>query len=168
MKSYLKKALNLLFWLLDKVDKKHYILWYPKYLCWLGVDIDAVDAQGTWISPTIFLDSSNYSMIHIGKNVTISFDVAILVHDYSIVHAARERGRVCHSIINKPVFIGNNCFVGARTMILPGSIIGDNCIIGAGSVVRGQLEPKSIYAGDPCVRIGSIENFAEKYKNLMK
>lgn len=71
--------LNVLFWVLDKIDKKRYISLYPKYLKWLGVNIETDDIEGTWISPTVFLDSSGYSLISIGKGVTISFDVSILV-----------------------------------------------------------------------------------------
>lgn len=36
----------------------------------------------------------------------------------------------------KPISVGNNVFVGARSVILPGTFIGDNCIIGAGAVVK--------------------------------
>ena len=58
----------------------------------MGVDINTEESEDTWISPTIFLDSARYDYIHIGKNVTISFDVTVLVHDYSIVHAGRTVG----------------------------------------------------------------------------
>lgn len=45
---------------------------------------------------------------------------------------------------NKKVVIGNFCWIGARTTILPGVTIGDGAVIGAGSVVhmmyqKGQL-----------------------------
>ena len=40
-------------------------------------------------SPTVFFDSARYDLIEIGKNVTISFDAVILVHDFSIKHVAR-------------------------------------------------------------------------------
>ncbi|MBR2044934.1 MAG: acyltransferase [Agathobacter sp.] len=178
-----KKLLNILFWILDKVDKKRYISLYPKYLKWLGINIDTKDVVGTWISPTVFWDSSGYSLISIGKSVTISFDVSILVHDFSIVHAARAVGKEVivrnsdaskkgelkdRSIIKKKVCIGNNVFIGAKTLVLPGSTIGDNCIIGGGSVVTGVLEENSIYAGNPCKKIGNVEDFANKYHFLLE
>lgn len=132
MVKYFKKSLNILFFIMDKIAKKQFIRMYPKYLHWLGVNIDPKTYEGTWISPSIFIDSSKYDFINIGKQVTISFDVSILVHDYSIVHAARTIGKQVSSIIYKPVIIGNNVFVGAKTVILPGTVIGDNCIIGGG------------------------------------
>lgn len=160
--------LNEFFWILDKVNKRVFIKMYPGYLRWLGVKIDSKNFDRTWISPTLFLDSADYSRITIGKNVTISFDVAILTHDFSIIHAARVVGKETKTIINKEVIIGNNVFIGAKSLILPGAIIGDNCIIGGGTVVRGKLIPNSIYAGNPCKKLCSIEEFVDKYSDLLK
>ena len=38
---------------------------------------------------------------------------------------------------SKPISIGKNCWIGANTVILKGTVIGDNCVIGAGSVISG-------------------------------
>lgn len=61
MGTYVKKSLNSLFWLMDKVDKKYYLKLYPRYLKWLGIQIDSESVAGTWISPTTFFDSSKYN-----------------------------------------------------------------------------------------------------------
>ena len=166
---YLKKSINVVFWLLDKVSKKNFCKLYPKYLNWLGIKIDTNKIENMWISPTTFFDSSHYDLISIGEMVTISFGVSILVHDYSIVHAMRicEPNKKCSNIIYNNVKIGNNVFIGARTIILPGTNIGDNCIIGAGSVVKGELKSNTIYCGNPARPIGSISDFAEKHKSLL-
>ena len=134
VKTYIKKSFNVLLWCLEKISKKAYVKLYPKYLSWLGIKVDAKNCEQTWISPTVFFDSSQYDLIEIGKNVTISFGVKVLVHDFSIKHAARA---ICKedkvkSSIRQPVKIGNNVFIGAETMILPGTVICDNCIVGGG------------------------------------
>lgn len=167
MGAYVKKSVNNLFWLMDKVDKKHYLKLYPHYLKWLGIQIDSENVAGTQISPTTFFDSSKYNYIEIGKAVTISFGVSILVHDFSIVHATRSIGKKTNAIIYKRVKIGNNVFIGAKSTILPGSTIGDNCIVGGKTVVRGHLDANSIYAGNPCKKIGSVDDFTQKYKELI-
>ena len=43
-----------------------------------------------------------------------------------------------------------------------GSIIGDNVIIGAHSVVTGRILSDSVYAGNPAVRIMSLEDYRQK------
>jgi len=47
--------------------------------------------------------------------------------------------------------IGNDVWVGARSIILPGAKIGDGAVIGAGSVVTKNIAPYSISAGTPAV-----------------
>ncbi len=164
--KYLKKSLNILFWILDKVSKKAYKKVYPSYLRWLGVVIDQDTDSETWISPTCFFDSAAYNRIRIGRNVTISFEVTILVHDYSIVHAGNAIGKRVKKIIVDDVHIGNNVFIGAKSILLPGTFIGDNVIIGSGAVVKGRVTENSVYGGNPAKRICSIDEYAEKHMDM--
>ena len=46
-------------------------------------------------------------------------------------------------------FIGNNCFIGVRSLICPGVKIGDECVIGAGSVVTKDIPSNSMAVGVP-------------------
>lgn len=46
--------------------------------------------------------------------------------------------------------IGNNVYIGAHCVILPGVTIGNNVVIGAGSVVSKDIPSRSIAAGNPC------------------
>lgn len=55
--------------------------------------------------------------------------------------------------------IGNNVFVGAKSIVLPGTIIHDNVVIGAGSVVKGELEAGWVYAGIPARKIKRLEEY---------
>ena len=49
----------------------------------------------------------------------------------------------------KPIVIGNDVWIGARVIILPGVHVGDGAVIGAGSVVTKDVEAYSIVAGNP-------------------
>jgi maltose O-acetyltransferase len=54
------------------------------------------------------------------------------------------------------VIIGNNCWIGAKAIILKDVILGDNCIVGAGAVVTHSFPPGSVLAGVPAKLIKSI------------
>lgn len=74
--------------------------------------------------------------IHVGPYSYVAFDARILSHDM-------PRG------LRRHTRIGANCFIGGRSLILPGVEIGDNCIVGAGSVVTKSVPPNCIVAGNP-------------------
>ena len=74
--------------------------------------------------------------LHIGSYTYVAFDAAILCHDTS-------RG------LYLDTFIGENCFIGARSIIMPGVHIGNGCIVGAGSVVTRDVPDNCAVAGNP-------------------
>ena len=92
--------------------------------------------QGTAISMSAKLDKTNPQGLHIGKYSVITFGVAILTHDYV-------------NQLNRDVRIGDNCFIGAHAIILPGVTIGDSCIVAAASVVARDVPAGSLVAGNP-------------------
>ncbi len=52
--------------------------------------------------------------------------------------------------------IGNDVWICANTIILPGVTIGDGAVVGAGSVVRHDIPPHTFAAGNPCRTIRAI------------
>lgn len=92
--------------------------------------------------------------VHIGENTAIAFEVRVMTHD-------RTRGLYVHTRI------GKNCFIGGRSMILPGVVIGDNCVVGAGSVVTKSVPPRCVVAGNPAriirenIEVGSFGRFLD-------
>lgn len=101
--------------------------------------------------------------LKIGNDVHITKDVMILTHDYS--YSVLERMENPVSLRSqKFTIIGNNVFIGMRSIILAGANIGDNVIIGAGSVVTGTVDSNSVYAGNPAKKVCTIEEHKEKLK----
>gem|GEM_PF-6314901 len=49
-----------------------------------------------------------------------------------------------------PVHIGENCWIGAGALIMPGVTIGDNSVIGTGSVVTKDIPANVVAYGNPC------------------
>ena len=65
------------------------------------------------------------------------------------------------TVIRKTVQIGDFSWLGARTIILPGTTIGEGAIIQAGSVVHGEIPPYSIAGGNPAkvFKMRDVEHF---------
>lgn len=144
-----------------------YMRRYTKLLQKEGLNIADYNYHG-YIHPSVWIDSSsNYSLVKIGEAVTLSKDVIILTHDYSIrnaINAYESNPENTKYRFLKPVTIGRNCFVGARAILLPGTTIGDNVIIGAGSVVKGDIPSDTIWAGAPAKRICELPEFYIRHK----
>lgn len=60
-------------------------------------------------------------------------------------------------VASKPIVIGKDVFIGARSIILKGVTIGDGAVVGAGSVVSRDVQPNTIVAGNPAVLVKNIE-----------
>lgn len=89
---------------------------------------------------------SNY--VTIGKYVMMGPNCLI----YTANHEFKDCNKpMCFQKWQKPepVVIGNDVWIGARVIILPGVTIGDGAIIGAGSVVTKDVMPYSIVGGNP-------------------
>lgn len=94
-------------------------------------------------------------LITIGNHVSITTSTFI-THDGG-VWVFREQNPTIDII--KPIKIGNNVFIGADCLILPGVTIGDNVVLGARSVVTKDLADNGVYAGVPARFIKSIDDY---------
>ena len=98
-------------------------------------------------------------LVTIGNNVTISAPVQLLTHDNSIIKMSHGESTDIFGEIN----IGDNCFIGAGTVILPGVTLADNIVVAAGSVVtKSFFESNIIIGGNPAKKITTWELSLEK------
>lgn len=98
-------------------------------------------------------------LIEIGDNAVISYNVLMVTHDESTALIRDENGRRYHIA---PIKIGNNVFIGAGSIILPGVTIGDNVVIGAGSVVTKSVPNNVVIAGNPASFMQSFDDYRKK------
>ena len=80
-------------------------------------------SSDTVIESGIKLDKLNRRGIHIGSGCLIASGTTILAHEHIFV---KPDG----SYYFKDTYIGNNCFIGVRSMICPGVHIGNECVVG--------------------------------------
>ena len=87
----------------------------------------------------VSLGNNNVVVCHeciiIGKDTITGPNVFIYDHDHVFDY---KNGVKKREYTTEAVYIGKNCWIGANTVILKGTMIGDRCVIGAGSVIKGK------------------------------
>lgn len=71
-----------------------------------------------------------------------------LIRQYG-VHTHNSINELCEIRNNPPIVIGNDVWIGANVVILPGVKIGDGAVLAAGAVVTKDVEPYAIVGGVP-------------------
>ena len=100
----------------------------------------------------IGINAKIYGTCHIGRYVMMGTDVTIITRSHRFDRTdipMMEQGFG----EERPVYIGNDVWIGDRVLILPGVHIGDGSIIAAGAVVTKDVPPYSIVAGVPARKI---------------
>ena len=89
-----------------------------------------------------------FERVTIGENVRIGEKVSIHDenHTFEPLPLSEEDRKKYNT---SPISIGNRVWIGAGVIVLPGTTIGNDTVVAAGSVVKGTLEPESLYAGVP-------------------
>lgn len=97
--------------------------------------------------------------IFVGDNVMFAPNVTVATATHPINPLLRSK----QAQYNLPVHIGNNVWVGAGAIILPGVSIGENTVIGAGSVVTKDIPANVVAVGNPCKVLREINENDIKY-----
>lgn len=109
---------------------------------------------------TTKIDVKHGFLISMGDNVSIS-DARLLTHDGS------TKKFIGYSRVGR-IDIGNNVFIGADAVILPGVSIGNNVIVGAGTIVTKSVPDNSLIVGNPGKVIGKVSDFVDKNRFIME
>jgi maltose O-acetyltransferase len=125
-----------------------------------------------WIQPPFYCDYG--SNIITGNKVFFNFNCVVLdvaqvirghrtlfgptVQIYTATHPMDFTVRAKGLELAKPVFIGDDVWIGGSAVICPGVTIGDRTVIGAGSVVTRNIPADVFAAGNPCRIIRSLKD----------
>lgn len=123
-------------------------------------------ARGMKVGKNVqFVDKQNFGsepfLIEIGDNTKLTSGVTFINHD-GAAHVIQNFDKYKHIRNFGRIKIGENCFIGLNSIILPNVEIGNNCIVGTNSVVSKSLKSNGVYAGNPAKFICSIEEYAQK------
>ncbi len=90
--------------------------------------------------------------IYVGDRVMIGPNVTVATANHPLEPELREKGLQ----YNRDVRIGENTWLGAGVIIVPGVTIGKNTVIGAGSVVTRDIPDNVLAVGNPARVIREI------------
>lgn len=102
--------------------------------------------------------------VTIGNNVFFGPRVCLCTATHPIDAEVRNTGLE----YGKPIYIGDNVWIGMNTIVNPGVEIGNNSIIGAGSVVTKNIPNDVIAVGNPCRILRKITEEDKTYWKKVK
>ena len=123
----------------------------PPFFCDYGVNIRIAD--DTFVNTNcVLLDSAE---IRIGARTLLGPGVQLLTAYHPVRAAERivrepPEGAAPYRTMAAPIVIGDNCWIGAGTIVMAGVSIGDNVTIGAGSLVTRDIPSDVLAFGHPC------------------
>lgn len=126
---------------------------YMKRLIKNGLDV----GKNLNMEKGVNIDASFPWLIHIGDDCDLAAWTYILAHDASPKHYTGKT-----KVGN--VYLEDNVFIGAKTIILPNVRIGKNAIIGSNSVVSKDVPPNVVAVGSPAVPIMTVDEFVKHHK----
>lgn len=92
--------------------------------------------------------------VSIGSHVNLAQGITVTALNHNFANADRRIDE--QGVSTTPVRIGNDIWIGANAVILPGVEIGDHSVVAAGAVVTKSVPPHSLVAGVPAKIIRQI------------
>lgn len=119
--------------------------------------------EGVVINPNLIVSDGYMSLFKIGKRAALGPNVTIICES-APNNSLLQRDEYVVRILTcaKPVIIGEDVWVGANAVILPGVTIGRGAIIGAGTVVNQDVPPNTVVAGVPARFIHRLDPLPEE------
>jgi len=97
--------------------------------------------------------------VHLAQNIVLSG----LNHNFQDARKTISQ----QGVNTKSIFIDNNCWIGANTVILAGVSIGEGSVIGAGSVVTKNIPKFSLAVGNPARVIKQLNPETESWEKVV-
>ncbi len=110
------------------------------------------------LGDNVFINHDCYLMdcasISIGDNTFIGPKCGLYTANHPLNAITRNKG--LEQAL--PIIIGNNVWLGANVIILPGVTIGDGVVVGAGSIVTQSISDNQLVIGAPAKVVKSIND----------
>jgi maltose O-acetyltransferase len=147
---------------------------FPKPLRWRALRAYGMNVERCNVAPGVWFGSGRVSIgadsfinygcqfntsarISIGARCDIAMQVLFVTSSHEVGGPHRRAGRPTA----EPIVVGDGCWIGARSVILPGVTIGAGTIVAAGSVVVRDCDTNSLYAGVPALKVRDMQRSDE-------
>lgn len=127
----------------------------PFYANWGGKHVHFGDGVYAKFGLTCVDDTH----IYVGSHTLFGPNVVLATAGHPMMPELRKHGIQ----YNMPIHIGENCWLGAGVIVVPGVTIGDNVVIGASSVVTKDIPSNSVAMGTPCRVVRQINDHDKEY-----
>jgi len=97
-----------------------------------------------WIGEDVWID--NLDIVSISDNVCISQGAFLICGNHNYKMSSFD-------LIIKPISLEAGAWIGAKSIVGPGVIVGSHAVLSLGSVTSTNLEPNSIYRGNPAIKV---------------
>lgn len=101
--------------------------------------------HGVCINPYTTIDIQSH--LEIGENTLIAPNCYICDYDHNFADDKKTIKQ--QGYLAKPIIIGSDVWIGAKSIILKGVRVGRGAVIGAGAVVTSDIPPFSVAVGNP-------------------
>jgi len=100
--------------------------------------------DNTWIGEGVWID--NLDQVTIGKNCCVSQGALLLSGNHNYKRASFD-------LILKPITLEDGVWIGANSVVTQGVRCQSHSLLAVGSVASSNLEPYTIYRGNPAVSV---------------
>lgn len=92
--------------------------------------------------------------VTIGDHVNLAQGITVTALNHNFSQPALPIDQ--QGVSTAPVTLGDDIWIGANAVVLPGVTIGNHCVVAAGAVVTKDVPPHSLVAGVPAIIIKQI------------
>ena len=134
---------------------EHNYIELPFHANWGGRNVHF----GSYVYANTNLTMVDDGQIYVGDKGMFGPNVTIATANHPIDPELRARGLQ----YNKDVHIGENSWIGAGVIVVPGVTIGKNVVIGAGSIVTKDIPDNVVAVGNPCRVLREVSERDREY-----
>jgi len=122
---------------------------YPKCRIWAPWNLTCEEGAAIGDEAVIY----NAAGVHLGPYAIVSQQAYVCTATHDFDHPA-------FPMTTAPISLGRYAWVCARACVLPGVVIREGAVLGLGAIASKDLEPWSVYAGNPARLVGVRERQA--------